>query len=112
MSRADQTNVPAVAAKTTPGPVAARRSPPRAGPAKLPTLSVVLDATLAAVSSLGLRASDGSRARHGERAGGVRGQHHALAPVAVAENGGEGSGHGRRDEANRADDADRGGAPR
>ena len=46
---ADQTKAPAVAAKTTPGDVTARRSPPSAGPAKLPTLSIVLEATFAAM---------------------------------------------------------------
>ena len=49
-------------AKTTPVLVSASRRPPSAGPAKLPTLSIELDATFAAVSSSGRVASDGSSA--------------------------------------------------
>jgi hypothetical protein len=59
---ADQRKVAAVAAKTTPGLVAARSRPPSAGPAKLPTLSIADDETFDAVSSSGERASDGSSA--------------------------------------------------
>ena len=47
---------------TSPGPLAASNSPPSAGPPKMPTLSIVLAATFAAVSSSGVRASDGMRA--------------------------------------------------
>ena len=59
---ADHTSVAAVAAKTAPVPVTASRSPPRAGPRNEPTLSIALELTLAAVSSSGVRASDGSSA--------------------------------------------------
>ena len=50
------------AAKTTSGLETARRSPPRAGPRNVPMLSIVLEATLAAVSSVGVRTSAGSSA--------------------------------------------------
>ena len=82
---APQTNVPAVTRKTTPALVAARRPAPIAGPAKLPTLSIVLRVTFAAVSSSGLRASSGriddsaggrsseDRGEPGERVDGPRG---------------------------------------
>ena len=50
-------------AKTTPVLVSASRRPPSAGPAKLPTLSIELDATFAAVSSSGRVASDGQQRR-------------------------------------------------
>ena len=59
---ADQSTVPAVTRNTSPGPLAARSRPPSAGPPKIPTLSIVLAATLAAVSSSGVRASEGIRA--------------------------------------------------
>jgi hypothetical protein len=59
ISEADQRNIAAVTANTTPVSVTATRSPPSAGPAKLPTLSIVLEATLAAVSSAGSRAREG-----------------------------------------------------
>ena len=49
------------AAKTTSGLETARRSPPRAGPRNVPMLSIVLEATLAAVSSFGVRTSDGQQ---------------------------------------------------
>ena len=42
--------------------VTASRMPPSAGPANIPTLSNVLAATFAAVSSRGFRASVGRRA--------------------------------------------------
>ena len=61
-SSADQRNVPAAIANETPGPLTAMTTPPRAGPAKAPTLSIVLEATFAAVSSSGDRASEGKRA--------------------------------------------------
>ena len=48
--------------KTTPMEVAASRGPPSAGPANVPTLSIVLPTALAAVSSSGALASDGVRA--------------------------------------------------
>ncbi len=54
-----QTNVPPAARKTTPALVAASSAPPIAGPAKLPTLSIVLRATFAAVSSSGVLARAG-----------------------------------------------------
>jgi hypothetical protein len=55
-------NVAAVTRKTHPALVAASSNPPIAGPAKLPTLSIVLRVTFAAVSSSGLRASSGRSA--------------------------------------------------
>jgi hypothetical protein len=61
-SAADQTSVPAATKNTTGMLVVASSTPPSAGPRKMPTLSMVLEATLAAVSSSGLLASDGSRA--------------------------------------------------
>ncbi len=54
---ADQTNVPAVTAKTTQVLETASRTPPIAGPAQKPRLSRVLELTFAAVSSSGVRAS-------------------------------------------------------
>ena len=48
--------------KTAPGPNAASSRPPIAGPAKMPMLSIALAETLAAVSSSGVRASEGTRA--------------------------------------------------
>ena len=60
---ADQTNVRPLNANTTSGPVAASSRPPSAGPMKTPTLSTVLAATFAAVSSSGVRASVGRIAR-------------------------------------------------
>ena len=56
---ADQRKVAEARTKVTPGSVAASTAPPIAGPAKLMTLSIVLDATLAAVSSAGVRAREG-----------------------------------------------------
>ncbi len=44
---------------TTPVEVAANRSPPSAGPANVPTLSIVLPTAFAAVSSTGVLARDG-----------------------------------------------------
>ena len=61
-SSADQTIAPAVTPKTTALELTASRSPPRAGPAKMPTLSIVVAVTFAAVSSSGLRASPGTSA--------------------------------------------------
>ena len=60
--KADQSKREAVTTKTVPGPVAASRMPPMAGPPKMPTLSIELAATFAAVSSSGVRASVGTRA--------------------------------------------------
>ena len=51
-----------MAANTVSTFVVASNSPPSAGPMKLPTLTIVLVATFAAVSSSGVRASDGSSA--------------------------------------------------
>ena len=62
MSAADQTKLAALTPKTTSGLVATSSRPPRAGPANAPTPSSVLDATFAAVSSAGVRASTGSNA--------------------------------------------------
>ena len=59
---ADQRNVAAVTRKTTQVVETASSSPPSAGPAQKPRLSSVLELTLAAVSSSGVRASEGSRA--------------------------------------------------
>src|SRR5436190_3273914 len=59
---AENTNVPAVAKKTVSTFVAARRSPPIAGPAKLPIAAIVLIATFAAVSSSGVSETVGSSA--------------------------------------------------
>jgi hypothetical protein len=47
---------------TTSGFVAASRMPPSAGPTKVPMLSTVEEVTLAALSSSGVRARDGSKA--------------------------------------------------
>ena len=52
---ADQRNVAPFAAKTTAGSLTASRRPPSAGPRNVPTLSIVLEATFAAVSSAGER---------------------------------------------------------
>ena len=59
---ADQRKVTPFAAKTIAGLVTASSRPPSAGPRNVPTLSSVLDATLAAVSSAGDVTSDGSSA--------------------------------------------------
>ena len=59
---ADQRNVAPFAANTTCGLLTASRRPPSAGPRNVPTLSIVLEATFAAVSSAGVRTSDGSSA--------------------------------------------------
>ena len=45
-----------------PGPVTARKSPARAGPASVPSPSIVASPTLAATSSCGERAREGSKA--------------------------------------------------
>ena len=55
-------NVAATTPNTTAGPLTARRSAPSAGPANEPTLSSVLEETFAAVSSSGVRASEGRSA--------------------------------------------------
>ena len=49
-------------AKTTQAVETASRSPPSAGPTQKPRLSIVLELTLAAVSSSGVFASEGSSA--------------------------------------------------
>ena len=49
-------------AKTAPGPLSPSSSAASAGPARTLVLSVQLEATLAAVSSAGVRARVGSRA--------------------------------------------------
>ena len=59
---AESRNVAAVTEKTASTLVVASRRPPSAGPAKLPTAAIVLMATLAAVSSSGLRERVGSSA--------------------------------------------------
>ena len=57
--RADQRNVADVTTNTTQTVETARRSPPSAGPTQKPRLSIVLELTLAAVSSSGVLARDG-----------------------------------------------------
>ena len=57
---ADQAKAAAVKAKPSAGPPTATSTPPIAGPANDPTLSIVLEVALAAVSSSGVRASPGS----------------------------------------------------
>ena len=59
---ADQRKLAPFAAKTTSGLETARSRPPSAGPRNVPTLSSVLDATFAAVSSDGERTSAGRSA--------------------------------------------------
>ncbi len=59
---ADHTNDSPFTANTTSGPATTSRKPPSAGPANEATLSIVLEATFAAVSSAGSRASRGSSA--------------------------------------------------
>jgi hypothetical protein len=59
---ADQRNVAAVTTKTTQTFETASRIPPSAGPTQKPRLSSVLELTFAAVSSSGVRASEGSSA--------------------------------------------------
>ena len=59
---ADQRNDAPFAANTTSGLLTASSSPPSAGPRNVPTLSSVLDATFAAVSSDGERTSAGRSA--------------------------------------------------
>ena len=59
---ADQTSAAAVTMKTAPGPDAASSRPPIAGPPKIPMLSIALADTFAAVSSSGVRTSDGTSA--------------------------------------------------
>ncbi len=58
----DQSVSAPVSAKTAAGPLSARRTPPRAGPANIPTLEIVLPTTFAAVSSSGVSTRDGSNA--------------------------------------------------
>ena len=66
-------------ANETPGPLTAMTTPARAGPAKAPTLSIVLEATFAAVSSSGVPGKRGQEGRlrrpeRGAGGGGERGQ--------------------------------------
>jgi hypothetical protein len=61
-SSPEQASSPAITANTAPGPAAPSSSAARAGPPSTLTLSVQLEATLAAVSSSGVRARVGSRA--------------------------------------------------
>ena len=56
---ADQAKAAAVKAKPSAGPPTATSTPPIAGPANDPTLSIVLEVALAAVSSSGDRARPG-----------------------------------------------------
>ena len=58
----DQRVRPPVSAKTAAGPLSARRTPPSAGPANMPTLEIVLPTTFAAVSSSGEFTREGSNA--------------------------------------------------
>ena len=60
--KADQRKLRPFAANTVSALVTASRSPPSAGPRKVPMLSSVLDVTFAAVSSDGVRTSRGSNA--------------------------------------------------
>ena len=55
--------------KTSPALATASKRPARAGPAKRPTLSSVLTTALAAVSSPGVRASEGVSAASAGRKG-------------------------------------------
>ena len=59
---ADQRRSAAATRKVTETLVVATRTPPSAGPTKIPTLSIVVAVTLAAVSSSGLRARFGTSA--------------------------------------------------
>ena len=61
-SNADQANAAPVTRKVKATLVPASTSPPAAGPRKMATLSIVLPATFAAVSSSGVRASAGTSA--------------------------------------------------
>ena len=56
---AANTNTAPAATSTAPTLVAATRMPPKTDPTMVPMLSIVLDAAFAAVSSSGLRASEG-----------------------------------------------------
>ena len=58
----DQANVSESIAITVPVPAHTSINPPRAGPRNVPTLSIVLVTTLAAVSCSGEAVSDGSSA--------------------------------------------------
>ena len=61
-SSPEQARAPAITAKTAPGPLTASSRAASAGPARMLMLSVQLEATLAAVSSSGVRARMGSSA--------------------------------------------------
>ena len=68
MRMAERRNAAAAAPKTTSSPVAASSRPPIAGPPKMPRLSMVLEVTLAAVSSFGVLATEeGARPAPGAR---------------------------------------------
>ncbi len=69
MKNVDRTNVEAVMKKTIPVLAAASKRPARAGPTKRPMLSSVLTTALAAVSSPGVRASEGVSAASAGRKG-------------------------------------------
>ena len=69
MRNAEHSSAAVVTTKTVPGPLATNRSPPRAGPPKMPMLSIELAATFAAVSSSGVRASEGISAAWAGRNG-------------------------------------------
>ena len=58
-SRTDQSISPASRMNTVPAPETESTTPPIAGPPKIPTLSIVLETTFAAVSSSGVRANAG-----------------------------------------------------
>src|SRR5206468_8993727 len=58
---AETSATPAITANTVPAPPAPRSTPASAGAARTLTLSIQPEATLAAVSSSGVRASDGVR---------------------------------------------------
>ena len=67
MRMAERRNAAAAAPKTTSSPVAASSRPPIAGPPKMPRLSMVLEVTLAAVSSGVLATEEGARPAPGAR---------------------------------------------
>ena len=61
-SAAAASTAPAATAKTTPTAVTESSTPARSGPTSVPTLSIVEVAPFDAISSCGVRASDGSSA--------------------------------------------------
>ena len=60
---------PAARMNTVPAPETESTTPPIAGPPKIPTLSIVLETTFAAVSSSGVRANAGVSAASADRNG-------------------------------------------